>query len=123
MFADLAIPLLRPHRLRKLVPPLPRTRRVDDETAVASTLVARYGKIEPRAPCAGDDLRVARGVAARPDRPEHVLQIEDIDVRIDDDHEPPRVRRRRDLPTDEAGLGRVPRVRLLDRDHHEQTVA
>src|SRR4030081_735331 len=110
----------RSDRGRKLLLPLPWTRRVDDEAAVKTLLAGLNRRIERSAPRAMDDVQAALGIRARAHGPHDLVQVGDVDVLVDDDGDAAEIGARTALASDVARLTRVARVALLDRHHVEQ---
>src|SRR5205823_6648039 len=114
---------LRPDRRREPVAPLPGAGRVDDEPAVEALLPGLDGRVEWAAPGAVDDVQAPLRIGARADRPDHLVQVGDVDVIVDDHRDAAEVSTAPALAGNVPGLACVAGVALLDGDHVEEPAA
>src|SRR4051794_5938612 len=76
---------IRPNGGRKLVAPIPGTRRIDDQAAVLTLLAWLDRRIQRPAQRATHDVHVSLGIRAGTNRPDDLVEIGDIDIVIHDD--------------------------------------
>src|SRR3989441_3230418 len=110
-------------RDREAVAPLPGPRRVDDRARAEALLVRMDARVERARPRARDDVDRLGGLAPRAHRPEHLLEIHDVDVVVDDHGVAAEIRPGVDARRGVPHLARVTRVALVDRDRVEQARA
>src|SRR5207247_8476701 len=79
-------------RDREPIAPLPGPRRVDDRPRAEALLVRMDTWVERARPRARDDVDRFGRLAARAHRPEHLLEVHDVDVVVDDDRAATEVR-------------------------------